>query len=410
MNRTRPRLSEILPQLIAVRPGIDSSPRTVALRALVRGLAAAHSPASVRAFLSHRPDLVDVVSNDGIWRSLVTEARRWRKESTPDPVRLTIARRLVARVVGPMPPDVSPRMAVQLRIAYATIAMRALSLDHDHPLETVMVAGSWLGGLTNRTELIAARQLRMLRDIGWLRLVGRKNGTNTFRLTRLTSAERDAAWANADTVAALAENRVEDEYLATIISSVTAPAWHYSEGRLGAGRAWVRLVGQHAHPVKGSALLGLTQTSWRRLGRELEQELRGVLHGTVDLQAALDEYGEKNLGTFIAIDRQRDLAETAAANRARLQAFRAQRDDEHRARRILRAIVGAAGPPPVASDRRGIEAWTTRAGGVLAGRSLGDVDAFRLQLAEMLRRDGWPSDVVEKVVDFLAAAPQRVGS
>lgn len=346
----------------------------------------------------------------GLARVAAAEARRWVKAAKspghPERLRREVARRGLARLLSPTPDhvEVSARLDVTCRMVFALMVARLIEVATSDGKSGLIFTAGWAGAQLN----LSLRQVqncltRLERDYRWTRRAGSAGGGRIlWRLTKLGDQDvRDAAWAHADAIDALAAGQPQLHGMAATLMTAGHPAWHYSEGELGS-RAFLRLLAEHAEP---GAWVGLSAKATATARKALDRwGLREATPAT--LPGRLDAVAEDTLARFIAEDRRREAAEAAVAHKQKLEAFRAERDARFTmakaARELLRAVVDRAGAVPT-GDRQALERWVPHAA-ALATPTLTteqEAEAFCGELATVLGRSGWDAEVVNKVNGFI---------
>ena len=347
---------------------------SVLLRCLVRGLTNDVPAPVIRRWLlanAEDPALRAAVATVPRWHRLVSSARRHALASGSAAgvaaARLEIARRWVARVTTPLPAgQLTWAKEVNARAALSVIAAQYIALGYDK----IVVSAPWLGSQLGWTRAHAQGVLKTLeKDLGWISRAGKRSGAIRWKLARLGGDQgeelRDRAWLHAEAVDALAAQRPVDDKLATVLASVAAPAWHFSEGGSGkkvlGAKAWVALVHQHAGLPKDEGL-GLVPRTLSKMKREVERELPGALAGTIDLDDALAFLAEMTGATARRQLREVQAVAEARANRERVERFRQDKAAKYEAAKKARAafrevhhVDGTLGRPP--ADAAEFQAW-----------------------------------------------------
>ena len=405
----RPDLTELLLKTLRDKAG-NPDPRAAVLRVLVRGLAHHVSPTAVRRWLVMlgTPEQV-LCTADGQWQQLVAEAKAWLASSSS----LATARRMVARVVAPVPPGTftSKRQEVQARVAVAVMGGQLLRTGYDK----LLVTGDWLGLQLNLTPTAARSVLKALERAHWIRRVSSRGGALHYRLMKLGTEDlRDWADLHHDTIQALADGTPEDSYLASILMTAASPAWHYSDDIITGGRTWLRLVLAYSGQPAGD-WLGLSKRANTQLRDELHHELPGALEGAIDLAAVLSVKSEATFAYFRHIERKDDLAALAIVNRARVTAFREAAAEKFAAKKfaggLLHGAYDVAGRVPHGSDLAEVQRWTSQVAAYFnAGAGVVHDAALLPVLADLLReltaKAGWSDTVIGKAVPFIIRETQ----
>ena len=405
----RPDLTELLLKTLRDKAG-NPDPRAAVLRVLVRGLAHHVSPTAVRRWLVMlgTPEQV-LCTADGQWQQLVAEAKAWLASSSS----LATARRMVARVVAPVPPGTftSKRQEVQARVAVAVMGGQLLRTGYDK----LLVTGDWLGLQLNLTPTAARSVLKALERAHWIRRVSSRGGALHYRLMKLGTEDlRDWADLHHDTIQALADGTPEDSYLASILMTAASPAWHYSDDIITGGRTWLRLVLAYSGQPAGE-WLGLSKRANTQLRDELHRELPGALEGAIDLAAVLSVKSEATFAYFRHIERKDDLAALAIVNRARVTAFREAAAEKFAAKKfaggLLHGAYDVAGRVPHGSDLAEVQRWTSQVAAYFnAGAGVVHDAALLPVLADLLReltaKAGWSDTVIGKAVPFIIRETQ----
>ena len=411
------------------------------LRVLLRGLATPGlAPARIRSWLlTVEPELGSIVSDPISWHRLVRLARqRIARENSAagvEDLRFGIARLWVARSVTPLGAGAGAQKLtwareVNARAAFSVIAKQQIELG----FSKIVVTAGWLAVRLGVSRPYAAGILRTLeKDIHWIRRDGKRSGSIRWRLTRLEGPNgeelRARAYLFGGAIDALAAGKPENDYLATVLSSVDHPAWAYSTenrvpglpapARMLGLRAWVALVHEHGGLPPDEAGLGLRIRTLRKVKKELELDVPGALTGQLlggggTLVGDLNDVASTS-GAFA----RRDLADDAFRAEAikataRIQAFRIENDKRFAARkaafRILKAggsMGGAPGAIPSSGDRDELAAWTNAATGFWRGgagsRLYATADASGLVevLAEKIRERSYSVEDAAKAADFV---------
>lgn len=331
--------------------------------------------------------------------------------------RLAVARRLVGRVMAPVPtvmvwmqrggervqvekPIVPARRQVLARRAFAIVGLEAIAVA-DRGWEGVTVSVQRLAVQLGVTGDTARRTMATLRELGWIRKVKRlSGGAWVYRLPRLDEAGSTAANQHAATVDALADGVSEDDELAAVIAAAREAGWGWladapDNGWLVAVLDAAGLRGQAAAVRGGPRRPGATRT-WLADVRE-----RG--HG--DLAAGLAALcGKEGVAGLVAA-RLAAVHAAQDADRQRRAAITERKAWLSRARRYIQRIAKeavAAGQLDAADAGRRSWAETVRAG-ITAAELAGKAPEPRLReaIAEIVAAD------LEKAGDELAVAGGR---
>jgi hypothetical protein len=415
---TLPDLAPLLGRVLYSKHGAGSGQGQQILRAMIcSAIGSGHHPNAVRFFVLGNPNAAHLIPllDRSSWHSIVSSARAYYSlvNDAGDGARakrLPWSRAGIARLVSPMPADanISLRMEVRLRITLAVLMSRALETGYD----TLLATAGWLALEMNTTPAQAARVLAVMEGLRWIyRVRGGGMGVR-YRFVKLPTVElREKAWEHNVTVDALANNEPGADPLAQLITLVREPAFAYSES-LG-HRAWLRLALPHVPAA--DKRLGLSASSYRALGKALASELPGALDGAIDLEQALQEYGEQSLAVFIREDRAIDLAALAKENLARLQAVRELKDkqfaDVKAARLILRNGWDAVGRvPDGTAPGAEIKSWVDASAAHFVDSPVEPqmLEVVKEQLRGILTKRGHEGGLVTRIADYVL--PDVVGA
>ena len=306
---------------------------------------------------------------------------------------------------------VSLRMVAAARHVFALIGCAQL----DHLRETgkpgVLLTRGYVAALTNRSLDGAADILTGLVKLGWVRRVSTVNGgVGRYRISaRLTPAQAEAAWLNADTVDALAAGglALSANRAAALIASASKPVWSY--WRPLGGRAFTRALCGELELADGD-YLGLTKAGWRKLGGELLVAIPGLGEPNLDLGLYLDDLGLRTLAVDLAEDRMLSLKEAAAI---RTVALEERREDAKFANEIFQQVWKEIGwVPDAILPRAEIQAWVGQAASQLS--PLISEPALRTLAQGLLRKDliarGHDDSVAKSIASYIlpTAAAVRI--
>lgn len=315
------------------------------------------------------------------------------------------ARCLIGILAGPVDEKaagVSLRMVAAARHVFAIVGCAQL----DHLRETgkpgVLLTRGYVAALTNRSLDSAADILSGLVKLGWLRRVSTVNGgVGRYRISaRLTPAQSEAAWLNADVVDALAVGggALGANSAAALIVSASKPVWSYW-APLGA-RAFTRALCGELELADGD-YLGLTKAGWKKLGGELLGAIPGLDEPNLDLSLYLDDLGLRTLAVDLAEDRMFSLKEAAAIRTAELEE---RREDARFANEIFQQVWKEIGwVPDAVLPRSEIQSWVGLAAAQLS--PLISEPALRTLAQGLLRKDliarGHDSSVASSITSYI---------
>lgn len=414
----RPQIASVLSPLLRDRHRQALPVEDRLLAVAVRAVSAGLSASAAFAFASSRDtECRDALSaSPHLARHLASEARRYvragKSEGHVVELRRQIARRALARLLSSTPDrvQVGAGFDITCRMVFAAIAARALADDVAGAGKLgVMATQPWLGSQLNLSSRQVARALKLLEsEYRWIRRGGSGGGGRIlWRLPKLDAELNEVALRHWDAIDALAHGRPETHGLAATLSTALHSAWHFSEGELGAA-AYLRLLARHA---EGGAWLDLRKAPERKARQRLD--VWGLRETEpADLPARLDEIAEETLAVFVQQDRVRAAAEESARNRARLDAYRAEREAAYEAtqagRAIVRDLVREHGPVP---GRDAVNAWVSEAAGFVRARLDGVVDeAVRVEIGRMLELGGYTEAERGKILAFVTLESGAVGS
>jgi len=358
-------------------------PWTVALRVLPAALRRGYPAPVVRRWVASRAGRdVAALATSPTWHRAVAASRQLvRGTATENGLhakRLQVARRMVGRLLAPVPVGVTPLGAQGARMVVVAVGLEALArLTTGRPeaerIDTPRLSRGAIAVRLGVAEPTAQRWLTTAERLGWLgapdRSVRGPGGHGTGhaavrRLTRLDAAAGETAWGHAELVDALAAG--EDDTAATLVLAATHPAWGYSLGH----RAWLVAVAQ-AVGVDPVARFGVPVRTVRAAVVQLDRTGLDRWAGEPDgLTARLDELAHQpGPDGTTAVDRHREaLARqraAAAERKAAVEAARAARAEQRQAAAAAKekAAVRRAGPaatvPAVETKTVRLPSWWT---------------------------------------------------
>jgi hypothetical protein len=409
-------LAPLLGRVLFSKHG-TSDPQQVIRAMICSAIGSGHPAAAVRHYIQAMPRAAHLVSLTGqdSWYPLVASAKAYMKlvndaDGGARAKRLPWARIGTARLVSPLPADadISTRLEARIRITMAVLMARALETGFD----TLLATSGWLALEINTTPVQAAKVLKTMARLRWIRRVRGSGMGIRYRFCFLDTGDlREAAWSYNLTVDALANNRPEEDPLALLISMVRSPAWAYSE-ELG-HRAWLRLAITLMPTV--DTHLGLSRLSYRKLGKALDTELPGALTGDIDLPAALGLYAEESLAVFIYEDRGTDLAAAAKENLVRLHDVRAVSNqkfaDIKAAQQILRDAWKRVGRVPDAVEPgEAIKRWVDDAAAYFVGNPVEPemLEPVQDQLRGVLDQRGHDESLINRIGAYVLPEPASI--
>jgi hypothetical protein len=354
----------------------DSHPGQAVLRVLCRALASGVSVTHARRWLvkNGSDEVRSLATGNAGFFKLVGKARAHvalhASPSGQAVARLTVARRLVARLTTPIGrPEISSAREIRARQALAVIGTHQIQVG----FTKVLVSAGWLSVRMGLSLNQAQKTLTTLeKDLGWIARHGRRVDGIRWKLTPLTDeGTRERAWNYAATVDALAARTPHDDALAAVIDTAAHPAWCYSctndekPTQLLGVRAWL-VLSHSAAGLPDEEGLGLSAATVRRLRRELDTRLPGVRLAESDLLLDLDVIADETGASVKRAARDAEIAAVSAATKARFADFKtrqaAKLEVQRTVGRVLRRtqhVNGVLGPIP--SDVAGLQAWASAA-------------------------------------------------
>lgn len=282
----------------------DLSPRAILLRCLNATLGATPPRAAhaVRARLRvlAGPEVRPLVTDPHQWARLVSLSRKRVASSSSAGgvavLRLEVARRVVGRVVTPLPPGtLTWAREVNARAALAIIGCEQIELGY----EKIVISAGFVAVRLGVTRPYAQGILRTLeRDLHWIVRDGKRRGAIRWRLTKFSGPMKEEYQGQVElhslAVDALASGELAGSALATVIASADHPAWFHSMVRISANtdrtkkilgaRGWISVVHAMAGPssTRGKPTerdaqgLGLSMRRLRATRREAAAEMPGI--------------------------------------------------------------------------------------------------------------------------------------